>query len=123
MNSKTNLPILGIVLLSKRKKFASFQKKKKINLIGPCNFLKMITLPRMRRARPNLPIFRNWTYKNIPDRKKCYITPPYWTYLHSKLGTCPACPLKTRQLFRPLAQRFQNILFLRTLGFLDNTRK
>ena len=45
------------------------------------------------RARPNSPIFWNWTFKNMPDRqhivpvfkhrKKYYITPPYW-------ASCPS---------------------------------
>ena len=55
----------------------------------------MKTLSRMRRARaqPKLPIFGNWTHKStvyligsiVPvfkNRKKCCITPPYYTLSH-----------------------------------------
>ena len=55
----------------------------------------MKTLSRMRlaRAQPKLPIFGNWTHKItvyligsiVPvfkNRKKCCITPPYYTLSH-----------------------------------------
>ena len=37
---------------------------KKIYIFCPCDFFKGKTL---QHARPNLPIFWNWTHKNIPD--------------------------------------------------------
>ena len=45
----------------------NFQKK------VPCDFLKIKTFTRMRRAhtRQNWPIFWNWTHKNKPDLQQC----------------------------------------------------
>ena len=81
--SKTKLPILG----AKNNLFSNFS----LYILKVMN-----TLP---RTRPNLPIFRNWTSKIIPDRQHCarfrnsqkvlyhstlqYIPPPPQDHLYS----------------------------------------